>query len=358
MKDRSFNQNLSWPALLNAISEIAEMRRTYAAIEKSFADPGPRSIVVSSAATLEGKTLTASGLATLVAGQGHKRVLAVDLNWHRPALHSVFGLEQSFSVDKLRDGTGIAGLVQKSETDHLDVLVAPLQDKRSVEAGVQFNLLAEKIIQQAHETYDIAIIDTSAMYPTNPITGKSVIKQYKIDEVQLKSIIFHNHELDVFMEDGRQLLHDAIKEREQSAERYQDAPKTKEEVGLPYNPGKDYGPDIETMRRQRIVAPMGKGIILELVFDRAQIEAAIERQKRQPKKPAKEGKPAKRIRLLKKGQERGLPKQFDNYKKYQEFLETVGIDGEKPEPVSEKTFRKQAGPYVPYKYKKTGPRRR
>jgi protein-tyrosine kinase len=185
MKDLRCNQNLAWPALLNAISEMAEMRRTYAAIEKSFADPGPRSIVISSAAASEGKTLTASGLATLVARHGDKRVLAVDLNWHRPALHSVFGLEQTFSVDDLQDGAGIGDLAQKSKTEHLDVLVAPLQDKRSVEAGVQLNLLAERIIQQAHETYDISIIDTSAMYPTNRYMVDPAVFSNKADGVVL-----------------------------------------------------------------------------------------------------------------------------------------------------------------------------
>ena len=185
MIDQRGDQNLSQHALLNAISEIAEMRRTYAAVEKSFADPGARSIVVSSAAASEGKTLTASGLATLVARQGKKRVLAVDFNWYRPALHSMFGLQQTFGIDKLQDGADITGLVQKSKTDHLDVLVAPLQDKRSIEAGVQLNLLAEKIIQQAHEAYDISIIDTSAMYPTNRYMVDPAVFSNKADGVVL-----------------------------------------------------------------------------------------------------------------------------------------------------------------------------
>jgi protein-tyrosine kinase len=185
MKEQRGDQSPPSASLVDVISDIAEMRRTYAAIEKSFADPGSKSIVVSSAVAAEGKTLTASGLAAMVARQGNKRVLAVDLNWYRPALHSVFGLEQSFSIDKLQDRTGIADLVQKSKTDHLDVLVAPLQKKETMKAGEQLNLMAEKIIQQARDLYDISIIDTSAMYPINRCMVDPAVFSNKTDGVVL-----------------------------------------------------------------------------------------------------------------------------------------------------------------------------
>jgi len=159
--------NLPVTALLDAMSEIAEMRRTYTAIEKSFPDLGPRSIVVSSASKSEGKTLTVAGLAAVAAREGEKRVLAIDLNWFRPALHTVFGLERTFDIDRIRDDQPIIELAQESKIDHLDVLVAPLPEKKTVEPGSDLNLLAEKIIKQAREAYDISIIDTSALYPIN-----------------------------------------------------------------------------------------------------------------------------------------------------------------------------------------------
>lgn len=159
--------NLPATALLDAMGEIAEMRRAYTAIEKSFPDLGPRSIVVTSASVSEGKTLTAAGLATVATREGERRVLAVDLNWFRPALHTVFGLERTFDIDRIRDDRGVMDLTQASKIDHLDVLVAPLPEQNSVEAGAGLNLLAEKIIKQAHEAYDISIIDTAALYPIN-----------------------------------------------------------------------------------------------------------------------------------------------------------------------------------------------
>ncbi len=153
--------------LLEVTREIAEVRRIYAALKNSFSDSSSMAIVISSAVASEGKTLSAAGLAAVAAAEKEKRVLAIDLNWFRPALHSVFGLKQTFGIDRLNNGNGISSLVQKSEIENLDVLVAPLQEGKTMEAGRQLNLLAEKVIQQARDAYDIIIIDTSAMYPTN-----------------------------------------------------------------------------------------------------------------------------------------------------------------------------------------------
>ena len=167
MKEQTRDQNPPSAEMVDVISEIAEMRRTYTAVTSSFDGVEPGSIVISSAVAAEGKTLTASGLACMIARQGRKRVLMVDLNWYKPALHLVFGLERNFGIEELQEDTSIMDLVQKSKTAHLDVLVAPLQKRGGMNAGEQLNLLAEKIIKQAREVYDISIIDTSAMFPVN-----------------------------------------------------------------------------------------------------------------------------------------------------------------------------------------------
>ena len=178
-------QGLASTALVDAVSEIAEIRRICAAIEKSFAASGPKSIVVSSAVAGEGKTLITTGLSTVMAYQGNKRVLAVDFDWYRPSLHSVFGLEQTFGIDDLRNGTNLTDLVQKSKTEYLDILVAPIQAQETMEACVQLNLLAESIIQQAREAYDISFIDTSAIYPTNRCMVDPAVFSNKGDGVVL-----------------------------------------------------------------------------------------------------------------------------------------------------------------------------
>jgi len=177
--------NLSAATLLDAMGEIAEMRRTYTAIEKSFPDRGPKSIVVTSASPSEGKTLTVAGLAAVAAREGEKRVLAIDLNWFRPSLHTVFGLERTFDIDRIRDDRAVIDLAQGSKIDHLDVLVAPLPEQNTVEAGSDLNMLAEKIIKQAREAYDISIIDTSALYPINRRMVDPAVFSWTADGVAL-----------------------------------------------------------------------------------------------------------------------------------------------------------------------------
>lgn len=177
--------NLPAAALLDAMGEIAEMRRTYTAIEKSFPDLGPRSLIVTSASTAEGKTLTVAGLAAVAARESEKRVLAIDLNWFRPALHTVFGLEQTFGIDRIRDDRAVMDLAQGSKIDRLDVLVAPIPEQNSVETGTDLNLLAEKIIKEARSAYDISIIDASALYPINRRMVDPAVFSWAADGVAL-----------------------------------------------------------------------------------------------------------------------------------------------------------------------------
>ena len=182
------SENLPTTALMDAMGKIAEMRRIHAAVENSLAHLGQRSIVVTSAATSEGKTLTVAGLAATAARDGEKRVLAIDLNWFRPALHTIFGLERTFSVDQLRDQEKITDLVQKTSMDHLDVLVAPLPEKNDQKNGADLNVLAEKILKQARGTYDISIVDTSALYPMNRHMVDPAVFSWKADGVVLVTL--------------------------------------------------------------------------------------------------------------------------------------------------------------------------
>ena len=159
--------NLMTSGMLDGLGDIAEMRRTYTAIETSFSEPGARTIVVSSADMSEGKTVTVAGLAAVAVRNSERRVLAVDFNWYRPGLHTVFGLDQSFDIRELASTVVITDLVQKSRIDRLDVLVAPLSRSAGAGTGANLNLLAENIIRQARVSYDVTLIDTSPLYPVN-----------------------------------------------------------------------------------------------------------------------------------------------------------------------------------------------
>jgi Mrp family chromosome partitioning ATPase len=61
----------------------------------------------------------------------------------------------------------------------------PLPNQRTMQAGLQNNLYAEKTIEQAHALYDISIIDTPAMYPTNRCMVDPAVFSKKADGVVL-----------------------------------------------------------------------------------------------------------------------------------------------------------------------------
>lgn len=189
MAEEKGSGNFPANEILGAVGEIAEMRRIYAAVGKSLPHPGNGSIVVGSATISEGKTLTVSGLAAMAAREGERRVLAIDLNWFRPTLHTVFGLERTFSVDQLMAHENIADLARKSEINHLDVLVAPLPEQNGHKNGADLNALAERIIKQAREAYDLSIVDTSALYPMNRHMLDPAVFSWKADGVVLVALV-------------------------------------------------------------------------------------------------------------------------------------------------------------------------
>ena len=116
--------NLSSVRKIELLAEIIEMKRIYSVIENSLLKSNPACLVVTSGAPGEGKTTIVAGLAAIAAHQSNNRVLAVDLHWHAPALHSCFGLELTFDVDNFRQGKSIADIAISSGINRLDILTA------------------------------------------------------------------------------------------------------------------------------------------------------------------------------------------------------------------------------------------
>lgn len=193
MSKESGSLNLMASGMLNGLGNIAEIRRTYTAIETSFSEPGAKTIVVGSAELSEGKTVTVAGLAAVAVRNSESRVLAIDLNWYRPNLHTVFGLDQSFDIKELAEAATMTNLVQKSQIDRLDVLVAPLAKSAGSNNGADLNLLAENIIRQARESYDLTLIDTSPLYPVNRRMVDPVVFSKTADGLVLVVLAHETH---------------------------------------------------------------------------------------------------------------------------------------------------------------------
>ena len=159
--------NTSTTKHLDFLSEISEMKRIYSVIENSLLKNNSLCLVITSALPDEGKTTIATGLAAIAADQRDLRVLAVDFNWYKPALHKWFGLTQSFDANDLDQGKSILNSVQSTHLKNLDILTASPASHSDVNWDQDVNLPGKNIVAQAREAYDIVIVDSSSIFPVN-----------------------------------------------------------------------------------------------------------------------------------------------------------------------------------------------
>lgn len=150
----------------HALEQIAEIKRILCATEHAFENQVPATLLVTSAAHGEGKSLFAAALAVTAARSGKYRVAVLDLNWYHPALHHFFNVEQRRSSKDIFTDE-LSELVTPSGQDSLDLLTAPCDyADQSRTSGGAFTV-PERLIRQARDTYDLVIIDSAAVFPTN-----------------------------------------------------------------------------------------------------------------------------------------------------------------------------------------------
>lgn len=136
----------------------------------SFADDGPRSIVVTSTGPNEGKTTVASNLAVAMAMAG-QRVLLIDADMRRPRGHEVFGLKQQPGLSNLLIGAAKAGdVMQKGPVSGLFVLPAGKTPPNPAE------LLGSKrfadFLTTLGKHFDLIVIDTP---PVMAVTDAAIV---------------------------------------------------------------------------------------------------------------------------------------------------------------------------------------
>lgn len=134
-----------------------QYRRLAAVLHDAQGNKGLQVIMVVSATAGEGKTLTAANLALTFSESYQRRVLLIDADLRRPALHSVFRIDTASGLgDGLSDPT--AKLVLRQISPRLAVLPAgrPSQDPM---AGLTSERMRQ-LIAEAREAFDWVIIDT------------------------------------------------------------------------------------------------------------------------------------------------------------------------------------------------------
>jgi capsular exopolysaccharide synthesis family protein len=110
--------------------------------------------------SLPGSGTTTAVLNTALAfASTDKRVLVIDANFRRPALHKALGLQDSPGLADALAGRDLASLVQATSTPNLDLLSAGSKEQRVFErlgAAAMSDVLAK-----ARAAYDIVLIDTA-----------------------------------------------------------------------------------------------------------------------------------------------------------------------------------------------------
>jgi protein-tyrosine kinase len=149
------------------LSEIIEMKRIYSVIEHSLFENNAACLVVTSGVPGEGKTTLVAGLSAVASVHANLRVLAVDFNWHRPALHQWFGLNRTFDANDFGQGKSLLDSVQSTHVKNLDILTATAATPHDIKMNEDANRLGKDIIHQARVAYDVVIVDSSSIFPVN-----------------------------------------------------------------------------------------------------------------------------------------------------------------------------------------------
>lgn len=119
---------------------------------------GKRVILVSSALPGEGKTLVASNLALAFSSSYSRRVLLVDCDMRRPAVHLAFGLPSAPGLAEVLQSGDVGAAPPVRVSDTLSILVAGHSptDPMQLVAGVAM----QQLLKQAEADYDRVIVDT------------------------------------------------------------------------------------------------------------------------------------------------------------------------------------------------------
>jgi len=135
-------------------------------------------LLITSADSREGKTLTALNMAIMVAQMG-KRVLLVDMDLRRGRIHRSMGLERDPGVtDVLREGFPLKKAVQKSRIENLDV--APSGSDIDDSAELLQTIDIQKFFFSVYDDYDYIFVDTS---PVLRVTDTVILASQGIGQV-------------------------------------------------------------------------------------------------------------------------------------------------------------------------------
>lgn len=166
------------------LGQVAEIKRLSSAVDHALQGRTPASVLITSTAGGEGKSLLAAALATTMATLGRRRTALLDGNWYRPAVHRYFDRERLQSLEDLMRAD-IEALMVEGGDQAPDLLLAPLHHEDRSEPNEAVFGLVERLIERAANAYDRVIVDGAAIFPTNRMMIDPVMLATRVDGVVL-----------------------------------------------------------------------------------------------------------------------------------------------------------------------------
>ena len=125
-----------------------------------------KTVLVASAVAGEGKTFVSCNLGQALARQRSRRILLIDCDLRKPALHTWFGASPSPGVTEyLQDNADEATILQRSPKDNLYLIPAgkTVSNPAELLSNGRLNMLLERVAP----TFDWIIFDTSPILPVS-----------------------------------------------------------------------------------------------------------------------------------------------------------------------------------------------
>ena len=145
---------ITWQQPWSAAAEAYHTVRTWL----QLAQPPVQSVLVTSAAAHEGKSTTAANLAFSFAQLG-RRVLLVDADLRRPALHRIFGEDQGPGLtDTLVHGLAWQQVMRATTLENLHIMCAGACPLNPTELLSTARL--QRLFEQWQTCFDLVIVDT------------------------------------------------------------------------------------------------------------------------------------------------------------------------------------------------------
>lgn len=136
---------------------VEQYRRLAAVLHDLRLQQGLKTVMVSSSVVQEGKTLTISNLALTLSESYHQRVLLIDADLRRPAVHEVFGVANGAGLSDIVR-MGVSGLPYVAISPYLTLLTAGRAIPNPLAILTSDHMHA--LVSDAAERFDWVLIDT------------------------------------------------------------------------------------------------------------------------------------------------------------------------------------------------------